>query len=495
MARRMGYALSALIALMSVAWLGAQAESHVRIIRLSYIDGSVQMDRATGLGLEKAILNSPVTEGMRIITGANGLAEVEFENNSTLRLGESSEVRFTKLLVNNAGAKVNEVDVVKGTVYFNTKGSKEDVYRASVGNSTFLIHRDAAVRLSDDSGKPTLAVLKGEADLENQPQEVKIRKKETLTVDPNSTAGYEIAKGVEAAPLDRWNSERSAYQNAYSYNSMGGASKLNAFGYSDLSYYGGWFNLAGIGMAWQPYGVSNWMGWDPYMAGAWSFYPGFGYMWASAYPWGWLPYHYGSWSFVNGAGWYWVPGAGNTYGNGWYYTNFQTAPVVYGPAGYQPPTKPPAVSAAASYAPTVKVGTIGNLPAYIPGGREIPNFRSVVPGSITAASTGIGAGPTPRRGTAVVAPRTQSSTLPSSAMQHSNSDAFASHNFHGHVFAPPPRTAIGTPSYASYGSVGGYSSGIATGGAMSAPGSASVGGHASGGSHAAGGAGHSGSPR
>jgi hypothetical protein len=492
----MGYALSALMAVMSVAWIGAQAESHVRIIRLSYIDGSVQMDRATGQGLEKAILNTPVTEGMRIVTGANGLAEVEFENNSTIRLGENSEIQLAKLLVNDAAGKVNNVDIVKGTVYFDTKGSKDDIYRATVGNSAFLIHRDTELRLSDDSGKPTLAVLKGEVNLENQPQEVKIKKKETLTVDPNSTTGYEIAKGVEAAPLDRWNSERSAYQTAYSYNTMGGASKLNAFGYSDLSYYGGWYNVAGIGMAWQPYGVSSWLGWDPYLAGAWSYCPGFGYAWASAYPWGWLPYHYGSWAFVNGGGWYWVPGAGNAYGNGWYYNNFQTAPVVHGPAGYQPPTRPP-VTASALYAPTVKVGTIGSLPAYIPGGREIPNFRSVVPNSLAASSSGSSASaPVPRRGTAVVAPRTtptQSGSIPSDTLQHSTPDAFASHNVHGHVFAAPPPRMGGVPSY---GSMGGYSPGIATGGAMSAPGSASVGGGhtTAGGSHAASG-GHSGSPR
>ncbi|MFZ0706199.1 MAG: hypothetical protein WAM71_11390, partial [Candidatus Korobacteraceae bacterium] len=68
-----------------LAGIAAQAESHVRIIRLSYIDGHVEMDRATGQGMEKAILNTPVTEGARLSTGNNGLAEVEFENNSTIR--------------------------------------------------------------------------------------------------------------------------------------------------------------------------------------------------------------------------------------------------------------------------------------------------------------------------------------------------------------------------------------------------------------------------
>src|ERR1700741_2232749 len=35
----------------------ASAESHVRIVRLSNVEGTVQVDRNTGQGLEKAFLN------------------------------------------------------------------------------------------------------------------------------------------------------------------------------------------------------------------------------------------------------------------------------------------------------------------------------------------------------------------------------------------------------------------------------------------------------
>ena len=71
------------------ASVGAFAESHVRIVRLSYLDGQVQMDRATGLGLERAILNTPMVEGTRFVTGNDGLAEIEFEDQSALRLTET----------------------------------------------------------------------------------------------------------------------------------------------------------------------------------------------------------------------------------------------------------------------------------------------------------------------------------------------------------------------------------------------------------------------
>jgi hypothetical protein len=507
MARRKGFAWSALAVMLAVTWAGAQAESHVRIIRLSYMDGAVQMDRATGQGLERAILNTPITEGSRLVTGRAGLAEFEFENNSTVRLGENSEVRFTRLVVSDAGAKVNDVEVVKGTVYFDTKGNKDDVYRATAGGSAFQILKDTQVRLSDDTGKTEAAVLKGDADLLNQPQQVKIKKKETLTLDAGAPAGYQVAKGVDAGPLDRWNNERSSYQTAYSYNAWSTGPKINGYGYSDLSYYGAWYSIPGVGMAWQPYGIGDWVGWNPYMAGAWAFYPGMGYAWASAYPWGWLPYHYGSWSYVGGGGWFWLPGAAGGYrNNSWYANGFQSAPVVHGPAGWTAPAAPAALAGGAGPS-TVRVGTLGNQPAYIPGGRAVPNFRSVVPNSMASRpvpnsfAARPAANPVTKSGP-VYAPR----SVPPSAMRV-NPDAallpqsHAIHNSGGHVYAAPPRgSAVG---FGGADMVGAYSGGSPMGGRGAAMGTAvpsaisgvPAGGRpGGGGSHAPSGAAH-GSPK
>lgn len=485
MTKRTGNALSAILAVIfTVTSIGAHAESHARIIRLSYIDGSVQMDRATGEGLERAILNTPVTEGARLVTGNNGLAEVEFETNSTVRVGENSEVRFIKLVVNDAGAKVNEVELLKGTLYFDTKGGKDEVYRATVGDSSFLIHRDSEARLSNDSDKPTIAVLKGQAELQTDTRNATISKRETLTVDPNNPAGYEIAKGVDAGPLDQWNSERSAYQTAYSYNA-GVGPKLNGYsGYSDLNYYGGWSYLPGVGYGWQPYGVDSWFGWNPYLAGAWAFYPGLGYTWASAYPWGWLPYHYGTWTFLGGgAGWFWIPGPGNFYRNGgWYYNGFLNAPVVHGPAGWLPP-KPPPLPGAVGSAPTVKVGTIGDMPAAIPGGRMPPNFRSVVPGSTAASSS------------AFLARHPGSAATASAARaQLGTTHPVAAPSYNGHVFVAPSHAGTSAGAAAAWG--GGYGGAMGSGSAMSSAHSmGTVGGsHAMGGGASHGSGGH-GSPR
>src|SRR5271169_3379095 len=128
MAKHRQYPVAA-IAVMFLAVISAQATSHVRIVRLSYEDGNVQMSRAAGQGLERAILNSPIVEGSSVVTGTDGLAEVEFENNSTVRLGQATDVRFRQLLINDAGELINEVELVRGTMYFDTRFGKNNVYR------------------------------------------------------------------------------------------------------------------------------------------------------------------------------------------------------------------------------------------------------------------------------------------------------------------------------------------------------------------------------
>lgn len=247
--------------------------------------------------------------------------------------------------------------------------------------------------------------------------------------------------------FDGWNKEREAYSSTYAENQgYGGPSR--AYGLQDLNYYGNFFYAGGYGYAWQPYGFANAMlGWDPYSNGAWMFYPGIGYSWASAYPWGWLPFHYGSWAFINGAGWAWLPGS--NYGGQWYATSFQSVPrVTRAPAGWTAAT-PPAVTAATNLAqPTVLVGKAGAKPLSIPGGRIPPNFASLVSGRTAGSATTAQSFAKPNAGNATAHGNVFAA--------NDNSLSAAHHGSSAHVFAPPPVRSVG---------VGGSEPGIAYGGA------------------------------
>jgi hypothetical protein len=77
--------------------------------------------------------------------------------------------------------------------------------------------------------------------------------------------------------------------------------------YSDLSPYGTWVQLNGVGWCWQPRVVVVNRAWQPYCdAGHWV-YTDAGWYWESDYSWGWAPFHYGRWHLHPGCGWVWVP--------------------------------------------------------------------------------------------------------------------------------------------------------------------------------------------
>jgi len=74
-----------------------QAVSHVRVVRISYISGTVGVRRAGANEWTKALVNTPVQEGFEVSTSDGSFAEVEFENGSTARLGELSHLAFDQL--------------------------------------------------------------------------------------------------------------------------------------------------------------------------------------------------------------------------------------------------------------------------------------------------------------------------------------------------------------------------------------------------------------
>jgi len=399
----------------------AFASSHVRIVRLSSVEGQVQIDRAQGDGMERAILNTPIVEGTKLVTGSDGLAEVEFENESALRLTGDSQVKFTKLQMSDTGSKINEVQIAKGLVYLNTASKGDDIYRVNAGNTSLLVRRDTLMRLDATQDKLQVAVFKGDVQVENQLQPASIHKKQTLTVDLSKPTEYAVVNGTEADRFDNWNKEREDYSRTYAENdSYSGPTR--AFGLQDLNYYGDFFYANGYGYVWQPYGFAGSLAnWDPYSNGAWMFYPGFGYSWASAYPWGWLPFHYGSWAYLNGAGWAWVPGGG--YNGQWYANNFLVAPrITKAPEHWTAPA-PPAILAGNTAPKTVLVGSTGHA-LTIPGGRIPPDFGSTVPGRAASTAGGHGFGKPNAAGSG--APATRAANI---QQEFKNART-------GHVFAP-----------------------------------------------------------
>ena len=293
-----------------VASLPAFADSHVRIVRLSYIEGGVQISRGAGASYEKAIVNLPITEGAKLKT-SDGRAEVEFEDGSTLRIVPDSEAEFPQLALRDSGAKVSVVEVKKGAAYIDFAGSKGDEFSVRFGEEKIALAHAAHLRIVLGDEDSSVAVFKGLIQVDSPSGALEVKKNQSITFDLDNNQ-YKLAKSIHETPYDSWDDQQNEYHTRYAAKSYNGYSPY-AYGTTDLAYYGNFFNAPGYGMMWQPYLAG--MGWDPFMDGAWAFNSGFGFGWVSAYPWGWTPYHYGTWVFLPGYGWAWQPGG---VWNSWY---------------------------------------------------------------------------------------------------------------------------------------------------------------------------------
>jgi hypothetical protein len=296
------YLVLVTVAAIALLALPALADSQARIVRLSDVQGSVQIDKNTGLGFENAFLNLPITQGTQLKTSDNGRAEIEFEDGSTMRLAPNSTIQFSTLGLSDAGKHISTVDLVEGMAYVNWLGKSGDQFSLNFSREKVSLDRAAHFRVNTSTQSSNLAVFKGDVDVEGPAGKTIVTKNKTATFDPADNDKSAVANHIEAAPLDAWDKESITYHDQYAKNN----SSPYGYGYSDLNYYGAYSNVPGYGMMWQPYFTG--VGWDPFMDGAWAWYPGFGYMYVSAYPWGWMPYRYGNWVFVPGFGWMWQPG-------------------------------------------------------------------------------------------------------------------------------------------------------------------------------------------
>lgn len=458
------------------------AASQVRIVRVSYLSGPVEIDRNSGHGFERAIMNMPVTQGTRLQTH-DGQAEVEFENGSTVRLTPETRVSFDALSLRDNGSKANSLTVDQGVAYFTLSDKDHNDFKLQFVGSDIELKKSSHFRIEANSSRARIAVFKGELNVLAPGKRVAIHKDQTFSFDPNDTAHYALAKGIDEYQFDSWDRQREQYQAQYARNAYLGGRNAPYYGADDLYYYGAFSNFPGYGYMWRPYGVGY--GWDPFSTGYWVWYPSFGYTWVSPYAWGWTPFRYGGWQFMPGYGWYWRPGP---WRGGWR----PVTPVINPPAGFVPP-RPPAASRG-----VVTIGNPGPVPARVwnrpadqgadnrtgrgpriaplPTPNIITGLTKDAPRTVSPARTGVNVSPTPSQPIAPATPRNTVMRQP-----------------HGTPSAPAPRATDGATGRSSVGaapagrSSGGGSMGASGGGAGSMRGGSMGGGSGRSGGSSAGG--------
>ncbi|MBZ5562692.1 MAG: FecR family protein [Acidobacteriia bacterium] len=291
--------------LVPVAHAAQQGLSHVRVVRLSYIQGTVAVKRPGATEWAKALVNTPIQEGFELSTSANSYAEVQFENGSTARVGELSKLQFSQLALAADGSKLNHLTLSDGYATFHFMPERGDDYSVVVAGTTLTPRGKSEFRSDLEADHLRVEVFNGSVDVATPSKSVRLGKDKILDVNVQTNEALNTHGGIEKDDWDKWVEARDA-QSTLSYRDQAYGPKRPFYGWDDLGAYGDWGFFPGYGYGWSPYTS---LGWSPYSAGMWNWYPSFGWTWISGEPWGWVPFHYGSWAFDASFGWFWMPGA------------------------------------------------------------------------------------------------------------------------------------------------------------------------------------------
>jgi hypothetical protein len=314
-----------------------------RAVRLSSVDGQVQLSKDSQTIADAAVANTPLFEGTRVATGDDGRAEIQFEDGSVARLSPNSSLTLTVLRGAGSNGEA-QISLEGGLGYFELQGgSLSGTIKVCFGDSVATASGFTVMRVNLDTPPGELAVFSGNAHLERgSAVAVDMHGGESLALSATDVSRYTLNETIEPDSWDSWNSDRDQLLTSQAAAATGATknySQSSNPAWNDLDANGNWYNVPGQGNIWSPYDASN-VGWDPYGNGNWGYSPGFGYTWISGYPWGYLPYQCGMWNWYDSFGWGWAPGMGGCnpwwFGGGGYYGPNIGA----GYGGYRPPLRP-----------------------------------------------------------------------------------------------------------------------------------------------------------
>jgi hypothetical protein len=282
-----------------------------RVVRVSLVEGTVQVQRAGEPEWQTAPVNLPLEQGDTLATGT-GRAEVEFENGALAHLDANSVLQFT-LLDFDSGGRTTRLTLTQGTGRFYARPAMADVFQVFAPGVQVSFRDLAEFRVDTDAEGTSVAVTEGAVLVTSESLTRQVHKNQmlsflfedqnvTLTGPPHEDEFDEwvvqrtqVVSSGTSAVLKYLNSQQNYVNSQPNYG----------YGLADLYDYGSWQFYSGFGWGWQPHGIG--VGWWPFTNGAWSFSPALGYFWISNEPWGWMPYHFGRWLYAP-QGWLWIPG-------------------------------------------------------------------------------------------------------------------------------------------------------------------------------------------
>ncbi|HPW18543.1 MAG TPA: hypothetical protein PLP83_09225 [Candidatus Aminicenantes bacterium] len=270
--------------------------------RLSYVNGTVYVQRASDLGYEKGEINLALVQGDKMGT-ESGQAEVHFGRRNYLRVDDNTRVEFAVLPTE--GDERVKLHLTEGGAYLRiSRLALDKGVEVHTPDASFYVLEEGLYRFDVRLDRETVAsVREGSLEAAAEDGSALVRANESVAAADGRLLGDPAYANARQDGFDTWNASRDGQLAA-----RGRTRYLPAeiAEYEDeLDQNGEWVYERGYGNVWVP--RVTYADWRPYLYGRWAWYPVIGWTWVSSEPWGWSVYHYGRWHWRFGLGWYWIP--------------------------------------------------------------------------------------------------------------------------------------------------------------------------------------------
>jgi hypothetical protein len=273
----------------------------IGVARLSVADGNVAIQRGDSSTTVAAVVNAPILGADYVTTGDDSRAEVQYDANTMIRLGDNVQARFSHIDADN-----RSIQLAIGSIDVRLLHGTDGQTTIDTPSISIVPQSRGSYRVSVDAdGNTQVTVRAGHANIVTPQGTNAIGTGTTLVASgPASNPQIQNTDAVAYDDFDTFNHDRDVLEQRaiaeapYVNDNLGGV--------ADLSQYGNWVNDSTYGQVWIPAGVAP--GWAPYSTGNWAWEDSYGWTWVGAEPWGWAPYHYGRWYYSTAyRNWAWFP--------------------------------------------------------------------------------------------------------------------------------------------------------------------------------------------
>jgi hypothetical protein len=271
------------------------------VARVSFMTGNVSVRRGDSGELVAAVVNAPLMAGDRIVTGADGRAEVQFDSANLIRVGPSSEVRLAELEYHRY-----QIQVAAGVTMFRVIRQTDAQVELSTPSVAMHPLQPGVYRIGvSPDGTSDITVRIGDAEVFSPRGSEPLHAGKTMMARGSaSEPEFQLVNPVAQDDFEHWCISRDGLLASQAQRPSARYVNPDVTGAEDLDANGRWVNDGSNGNVWVP---TVDPGWAPYSCGRWTWTDFYGWTWVGCESWGWAPYHYGRW-YYGGYGWAWWPG-------------------------------------------------------------------------------------------------------------------------------------------------------------------------------------------